>query len=58
MKNICFLILIILVLGLTANMQAQSKSYAEMSETEKADYVAGKIDEITTVISGKTFAFN
>ncbi len=58
MKNRYFLILIVLLLGLTANTQAQSKAYTEMSEKEKSDYVAGKIDEITTVISGKTFAFN
>lgn len=29
-----------------------------MTEKEKADFVAGKIDEITTKISGKTYAFN
>ncbi len=58
MKNICILILIIFALGLTANMQAQSKSYADMTENEKADFVAGKIDEITEKISGKKYRFN
>lgn len=58
MKSICFLILIVFAFGLTANMQAQSKLYAEMTEKEKADFVHGEIDEITTEISGKTFAFN
>lgn len=58
MKTLCFLILIVFALGLTVNTQAQSKSYSEMSEKEKSDFVARKIDDITTAISGKTFAFN
>ncbi len=58
MKTLCFLILIVFTLCLTAITQAQSKSYAEMTEKEKADFVAGKIDEITEKISGKKYRFN
>ena len=58
MKNICNLILIIFALGLNVNTQAQSKSYSDMTENEKADFVAGKIDEITEKISGKKYRFN
>lgn len=58
MKNLCILILIIFAPCLTANTQAQSKSYADLTENEKADFTAGKIDEITTKISGKKYAFN
>lgn len=58
MKSLCFLMLIAFTFGLTANTQAQSKSYKEMTEKEKSDFVARKIDDITTAISGKTFAFN
>ena len=50
--------LIVFTLALAVDTQAQSKSYKEMAEKEKSDFVARKIDDITTVISGKTFAFN
>ena len=58
MKSIYCFILFVLALGLATNMQAQSKSFSNMTEKEKADFVAGKIDEIAVKISGKTFAFN
>ncbi len=58
MKSRCFLMLIVFALILTANTQAQSKSYKEMTEKEKSAFVASEIDDITTAISGKTFAFN
>ena len=58
MKHIRLLILVLLALTFASNTNAQSKSYANMTEKEKSDFVAGKIDDLTTVISGKTFAFN
>lgn len=41
-----------------ANTQTRSKSFSEMTEKEKADFAAGKIDEITTKISGKKYPFD
>ena len=58
MKTLCFLILIVFTLCLTAITQAQSKSYIDLTETEKADFVAGKIDEITEKISGRKYLLN
>jgi hypothetical protein len=58
MKQIYFLILLLLALTFASDSQAQTKSYADMTENEKADFVAAKIDDITTKISGKTFPFN
>ena len=59
MKNLCILLLIIFAPCLTANTQAQqSKSYVDLTENEKADFTAGKIDEITTKISGRKYRFN
>ena len=41
-----------------ANAQTRSKSFSKMTEQEKADFVAGKIDEITLKISGKKYSFD
>ena len=57
MKNICILVLIIFAPCLTANTQAHSKSYADLTENEKANFVVGKIDEITEKISGRKYCF-
>ena len=58
MKRIYFLFLIIFALSLTTNIQAQSKSFLAMTEQEKAEYVAVKVDEITDKISGKKYPFD
>lgn len=58
MKRIYFLILIVLVLSFATITNAQSKSFLDMTEKEKADFVAGKIDEITVKISGNKYAFD
>jgi hypothetical protein len=41
-----------------SNTQTKSKSYLELTEKEKADFVAGKIDDITVKISGKKYPFD
>ncbi|HRH42441.1 MAG TPA: transglycosylase SLT domain-containing protein [Pyrinomonadaceae bacterium] len=58
MKRVYFLILIVFALGFTAITNAQSKSFLDMTEKEKADFVTGKIDEITVKISGKKYPFD
>jgi hypothetical protein len=56
MKRSNFLILIIFVLGFSSLATAQS--YTEMTEREKIDFVTGKLDEVTTKISGHKYAFS
>jgi hypothetical protein len=70
MKSVYFLILIVFVTFFSTcakaqtNIQAQtntptpSKSFASLTEKEKADFVAAKLDEITMKISGKKYLFN
>lgn len=58
MKRIYFLMSIILVLSFSVLIKAQSKSYLDLNEQEKSEYVAAKIDEITVKISGKKYAFD
>jgi hypothetical protein len=41
-----------------SNTKTLSKSFLEMTENEKADFAAGKIDEITMKISGKKYPFD
>src|SRR5215217_1773703 len=40
------------------NTKAPSKSFLEMTEKEKSEFVAVKIDEITLKISGKKYPFD
>ena len=58
MKRVQFLLLIIFALSLTVITKAQSKSFSEMTEKEKSDFVAVKTDEITNAISGKKYLFS
>ncbi len=58
MKRIYFLILVIVMLSLTTIINAQSKSYLDMSEQEKTEFVTTKINEITNKIAGKQYAFD
>jgi len=58
MKRIYFLVLTIFALGFTSILQAQSKPFLSMTEKEKSDFVAVKIDEITNEISGKKYVFS
>jgi|GEM_PF-537977 len=41
-----------------SNTQTLSKSFLSLTEKEKADFAAGKIDEITMKISGKKYPFD
>ncbi len=41
-----------------SNSPVQSKSFSNLTEKEKTDFTAAKIDEITVKISGKKFPFN